>query len=279
MGGAGPRQRFTVSRVAELLGLKPAQVRRLARAAGLEPGPSFGFQDVVVLRALAGLVTERISPRRVVGALAGLRAQRPDLPLSSATLQAQGPDVLVRDERGLFEPLSGQRYLDFAPPAPAGRGPDVISLDERRKAQLPPPALPSPAADVWYERGVSLEEMAPDKARESYQRALSLDPSHADAHINLGRLDHEAGDLSAAEAHYRAALVARPSDATARFNLGVVLDDAGQVDAAIEAYQAALEADPAAADAHFNLARLFEHRGDKMAALRHLARYKTLTRR
>ena len=104
-------------------------------------------------------------------------------------------------------------------------------------------------------------------------------PNHADAHINLGRILHERGDLTAAEEHYRRALAIRPNDPTASFNLGVVLEDGGHHADALEAYQRAIAADERNADAHYNAARLYDLLGDYAAALRHLRICRDLARR
>jgi len=138
---------------------------------------------------------------------------------------------------------------------------------------------PSPSADSFYQLGCSLEDAAPEAARSAYQRAISLDPRHTDAHVNLGRLMHESGDLMFAEEHYREALALRPKDTTALFNLGVVLEDRGRGDAALEMYEATIAIEPANADAHFNAARLHELAGRYEAAVRHLRAYRDLTHR
>ncbi len=135
----------------------------------------------------------------------------------------------------------------------------------------------NPTADDFYQLGCSLEETAPEAARVAYQNVLSLDPRHADALVNLGRLMHESGDLEFAEEHYRAALTLRPTDTTAHFNLGVVLEDRGRPEAAVEMYEATVRVDPAHADAHFNAARLHDLAGRYEAALRHLREYRNLT--
>jgi tetratricopeptide (TPR) repeat protein len=131
-------------------------------------------------------------------------------------------------------------------------------------------------AEAWYQLGCEIEAADPARARAAYACALSLDPAHADAHLNLGCLDHEAGRLAEAEAHYRAALAARAGDATARFDLAVALEDQQRVDEAREAYRACIADDPAHAEAHYNLARLCERAGDLAAALRHLSAYRRL---
>ncbi len=131
-------------------------------------------------------------------------------------------------------------------------------------------------ADTHYEQGCELEEKSPELARRAYERAIALNPRHADAHINLGRLFHEHGYVRNAEHHYRLALAARPDDPTATFNLAIALDDQRRVDEAIDMYTRALTLDSTLVDAYFNLARLYEKKGEKVAALRHLKDYKRL---
>ena len=133
-------------------------------------------------------------------------------------------------------------------------------------------------AEGWYEHGCELEGEAPEQAQEAYRRALALDPGHADAHVNLGRLLHEAGDVGGAQAHYVQALELEPDHAIATFNLGVALEDAGQPGDALAQYERALAVDPGCADAHFNAARLYELLGDRAAALRHLGACVRLSR-
>jgi tetratricopeptide (TPR) repeat protein len=130
-----------------------------------------------------------------------------------------------------------------------------------------------------YERGCAIEDSSPGEARELYRRALAREPDYADAHINLGRVLHEAGELHAALLHYRSALKVRPMDPTASFNLGVALEDLGIASEAIAAYEQAIAADPNSADAHYNVARLLEQAGKPEIAVRHLLIYRQLTRR
>jgi hypothetical protein len=282
---AGPGE-FTLRRVAELLGLPVARVRALVRAAGLA-GTSFRFADLVVLRSLAGLVAARVSPRSMRGALERLSARGESL--NGVSLTAHGRAVVVRDQAGLWEGATGQGCLDFTP-AGTGRAGEVVALPQRKKA---PPVAEAPApvtagaegdapraleADEWFDLAQAAEKDDPAAALEAYQQVLALQPAHYPALVNIGRLWHETGESAKAEAAYRAALAAEPALPLGRFNLAVLLDDTGRTDEAIACYRAVLDSDPGFADAHFNLARLYERQGDKLGAVRHLSRYRTLSR-
>jgi tetratricopeptide (TPR) repeat protein len=137
-------------------------------------------------------------------------------------------------------------------------------------------AISEMTADDWYDLALDLEGVATDRAREAYTRTIALHPGHVHAHLNLGRLLHEVGEIASAEAHYRQALSANPESPLAAFNLGVALEDLKRAGEAIEAYQRALRFEPNTAAAHYNLSRLYEEKGLTKEALRHLADYKRL---
>ena len=156
---------------------------------------------------------------------------------------------------------------------------DFERAPDRRMARvlaLPTTAARERDAEVWYRLGCELESSEPEEAHAAYSRAIALAPAHADAHLNLGCLEHEAGRLASAESHYRAALAARADDVTARFDLAVALEDQQREGEARDAYLACLASDPACAEAHYNLARLAERAGDRATALRHLLAYRRL---
>ena len=170
------------------------------------------------------------------------------------------------------EPAADQLPIDFGPPGPGAR-----ILPFLRRTAPPVPATEHPFdADGWCARGAEREPDDPTGAYEAYRKALDLDGDHAEAHVNLGRLLHEAGHVRAAEMHYRRALKSAPGHATALFNLGVALEDLGSPREAAKAYEQALVAEPDNADAHFNLSRLHERAGRKAAAIRHLKAYRDL---
>jgi len=232
----------------------------------------FTFQDLVLLRTAKEL-TENLSPRRVKRALVNLKQQLPSgRALTGLRITSDGERIVARDGAAAWIPESGQTLLDFhvaelcSDVAPIVRraAPATHDVDSRR------------AAEDWYEMGCELEAHDSREALEAYRRAVDLDPRHVDAHVNVGRILHEAGDVHEAEAHYRAALALEPEDATAAYNLGVLLEDVGRRTEATRAYLQAIQADPEYADAHYNLAHLSEEMGRAQAAVKHFQIYKRL---
>jgi tetratricopeptide (TPR) repeat protein len=270
---------YAAKDVAKLLGLTPSQVRAFARSGFLDPdrGPRgefrFSFPDLVLLRAAAGLAAAKIPARRIQRALRRLRQQLPaGRPLSAVRITAEGDKVVVRDGSAAWNPESGQLHLDFAVAELASRAAPLA----RQAAQAARDAEEELGASEWYDLGFDLEAVDVGEARDAYRRALELDPHHADAHVNLGRLLQEAGEPDQAVPHYLLALSERAKHATAWYNLGIALEDLRRHTDAIKAYEQAIAAEPTLADAYFNLSRLYEQAGKRAAALRSLGRYRLL---
>lgn len=271
---------YTTEEVARLLGLSPAQIRSYTRSGFLSPARSargelrFSFQDLVLLKAAKGLMAARVPAAKVRGSLRRLKQQLPrGRALSELRITAEGHRVVARDGAVAWNPESGQLVLDF----------DVATLAQRaaplarRQAAAARRVEDEFEADDWFALGLELEVSEPDEARDAYRRALELDPHHADAHVNLGRLLVESDRAEEAETHFRAVVADHPDHATAWFNLGIALEDRRRPHDAVKAYEQAIAADRRLADAHFNLARLYEQAGKRAAALRHLSKYRLLT--
>jgi len=287
-------RRFSLSETARILELPAARLRALARAGFLAPqrgpiGPlSFGFQDLLLLRTTRGLVEAGVPMRRIRRMWASLRQQLAAVPLTSITVHADGEEIVATDGRGSWRPDSGQVLLNFETSEIAERAADLPGPGRRRiatGADLAPVGAANPAAgdappaasaerrlsaEEWYEIGCELEPTSPERACEAYERALALDPLMAEAHVNLGRQLHVAGERGRAEPHYREAVKLDPDDPTPHFNLGVLLEELGRRDEAVLAYRQAIVRDPDFADAHCNLGLLLESIGSRQEAIRHL---------
>jgi tetratricopeptide (TPR) repeat protein len=254
---------YVVTAAARLCGMSVSRVRAMIAAGVVQPERDdhgharLSFEEIRRLRQLGELAAEISAPRlrRVLDRLGGPQQTTPP------RLHAAGRRLWAAAQGKAWEPESGQMLLPLSvaagPPAAVSR-------------------LPTATADAHYQRGRALEVEDPAAACESYRHALAIDPAHADANINLGRLVHESGQADAAVQLYRAALSTRPDDAVAWFNLGVALGDMSDLAGALAAYRRVLEIDPACADAHHNAARLCERRGDRLGTVRHLRAYRAL---
>lgn len=275
---------LSTAEVSRILGLGESRVRKMVRAGLCRPARrkgrayGFSFQDLVVLRTAHGLVEQHVPPARVKRALEALEKELPrGQTVSGLRIFADGRRVAVRDGKTAWEPETGQTVLDF--------GLDDLKRKVETLARVGGKAsdgrAPSPGekAQAEFDRAVEIEDADPAAAITAYRAAVELDPRHADAHVNLGRLLHEAGRPADALAAYEKAVELAPNDAVAHFNLGLALEDTKGSKAAERAYERALAIDASFADAHWNLAGICEEAGRKSDALRHYAAYRRLTQK
>ena len=270
---------YTTREAAELLGISPRQIRSFASQQFVLPIRvarghfRFSFQDLVLLRTAKELVLAGLDSRRIWRALRALQDQLPTgRPLSSVKVLAQADQVLVREHNTVWEPESGQTILDF-------------KIDELAEKVAPLVKISGPIArqqantsDEWFEVALEFDQVGEkEDALAAYRETLSLDSTHVNARINLGRLLHNERSYQQAENLYREALKIDPTNSIAAFNLGVVLEDQGSIHEAIEFYLHTLTLDPELPDVHYNLARLYENQGNQKAAIRHFSKFKLLS--
>jgi Flp pilus assembly protein TadD len=261
------KSHFTTHEVAKILELPEWRIRSCVRSGFLAPirGPKrhieFTFQDLLLLKTTKGLLNARVPVKRIRRILHSLKHQLPkEQQVWNVTVYADGKRVVVWDGGARWQPDSGQFLFNFA------------AQEVARRVKLPvttEPATSAATTEQWLDLACELEKDSPEEARRAYHQALLLDPSLAEAHINLGRLYHQDRDFDKAEAHYRAAIAQASTDALAHFNLGVLLEDRSRSGEAIVAYQNAIKNDPNFADAHYNLALIFEARGQRSDAIKH----------
>lgn len=274
---------FSTRQAAKLVKLSEQRVRTYARftlPSGAETvsenpdQPTFGFQDLAVLRTAARLISEGLSASRVERALAALRKQLGEQPLSSLQLRVDSGILVASDGAHAWEPVSGQSCFAFgeAKAAEITTTRPVAKLADTLGAIFDGPSDMT-AADHWFDLAMTLEEADSSGAYDAYLRALTCNPEHVEATINIGRMCSDGGDLKRAAAYFRNAVRIDPTHPVAHFNLAVTLHDIGDYDGADAAYRAALAHDHRFADAHFNLAALLEQRGQRDEALKHLKAY------
>jgi tetratricopeptide (TPR) repeat protein len=273
-------QAYGVRDVEKLLRLPRSTIRALIDAGFVSPARGargawqFSFQDLIVLRTAQALADANVPQRRITKSMRELRRHLPDaMPLSGLSISAVADRVVVRERGSRWQAETGQYLLEFDGNPADGS----LSVIERKKAAAASKAAePSWGAQEWFERGIALERGNAEAALLAYERAVAADPLFLDAHINLGRLLHEAKRFAKAEHVYRKAIKGCGDDPLLLYNLGVLLDDLDRKPEAVATYEAALRGDPALADCHYNLALLCEQLAMPKEAIRHMSRYRAL---
>jgi tetratricopeptide (TPR) repeat protein len=269
---------YSLRSLQSLLGVSRAVINGLIEAGFVQPTRGrrnelrFSFQDVVVLRTAFQLQSANIAARKILRAIARLRADLPaELPLSGVRITAVGDSIAVRTGAEQWDAASGQHLLDFeiAPIKGNVTFLDTTPTDQRSRAQQ---------AEEWFVLAEQIVDTDIVGAEQAYRKALELSPiPHYSAYTNLGVLlcEAETRCQDALEV-FDHALTHFPDDALLHFNRAVALEDLKQYDSAAAAYKKCIALDATHADAHFNLARLSEIRGDKQGLVRHLNAYRRL---
>jgi DNA-binding transcriptional MerR regulator len=251
---------YTLPEVARICRISPARLRYWKRTRLVAPAREperFGFGDLLSVRALALLVQHGVPVRRIRRSVEAVSHSIPELesPLGALRLCPHAAaGVAVRHHGVLVQP-DGQALLDFAsagvaPPETAPSAPAWRAFARRM-------------AGEWFERGCQLdaERSTFAAAIAAYERALELDPEHADALCNLGSVYFNQNRRELARSCYERTLGLEPQHLEAHLNLATLLEEDGQDAAALRHYRRALAIDPFAPDTHVSLALLYERIG------------------
>lgn len=268
---------ISLRKLQSLLGVSRRVLSGLIAAGFVTPsrGPRnelrFTFRDVVVLRTAFQLQSANISSRKILAALARLKAELPDeLPLSGIRVTAVGNTVAVKTGPSQWDANTGQLLLDFEIAEIKG---DVVFLEtspEEKDAVV--------HAEEWYALAEQLAEVDARGAEQAYRKAIELSPEpFYAAYVDLGALlCEDERRCEDALGVFEQALALFPEDAVLHFNRAVALEGVGRLEDAERSYARCLEINPSYADAHHNLGLLRDRRGDKQGLVRHLSAWRRL---
>jgi protein O-mannosyl-transferase len=110
------------------------------------------------------------------------------------------------------------------------------------------------------------------EAAAHFRRAAELDPTRADAFVNLGAALACQGLFDDAVAAYSKALSIDPRNAQAHNALGSVLAQQGKLDDAVVSLRKALDIDPTRAQAHTDLAAVLAEQGKRAEAAKEFSK-------
>jgi protein O-mannosyl-transferase len=115
-------------------------------------------------------------------------------------------------------------------------------------------------ASTYANRGAAYRKLGEDeKARDSYNQALRLNPNQFNAYLGLGQLSEKQNRLDEAISNYSRSVELRPTD-TGFMLLGHALESTGHRPEALAAYQAALKLSPDLPEAQHAVDALSEKR-------------------
>ncbi len=109
-------------------------------------------------------------------------------------------------------------------------------------------------AKTSYDLGGTLSgQKNPRGAVTAYQKAIQLNPTHAEAHYGLGNALRDSGDQSGAIAAFQKAIQLKPNYGEAHNNLGLLLYARKDLEGAQAAYDKAIQSKPTLPHPHYNL--------------------------
>jgi Flp pilus assembly protein TadD len=286
----GVRRLYTVAMMADVLAVPLAAVRHWQRSGLLEPTRRagalewFDFQQLVVGRRLARLLTTGFSLREIDDKLAGLAP-------GGAAEAARAGERIVADGRRLSV-RRGNRLIGAGGQLQLGFYADGFSSgdDEPTATTLPQTGRPAASVEIAIDDCSEptctgdLLDLAADleaagefaEAAEALRAVLQAQPPTAQVVFMLAELLYRAGDLTAARERYYVAVELDADHLEARSSLGCVLAELGEHELALAALEGVLRQQPDYADAHWHIAGLLDEVGRPVEARRHLRTFLTL---
>jgi len=189
-----------------------------------------------------------------------------------------GASEAYRKATELFPEFGAAHYalaLTYRALSQAEQADEQLRLYEKNKTGVPPTgdslmaevrAL-NHSATYQMQYGTELEKQGKlEESAAAHEKALEIDPSLVQAHINLIELYGRLGQFEKAEQHYRAAVQIDPGSAESYYNYGVLVLSVGKYSQAEEAFRKSIEINPFHASAHNNLGYLLERQSNFAAA-------------
>jgi tetratricopeptide (TPR) repeat protein len=228
-----------------------------------KPGAAkfYDFRDLISLRTAKQLIETGVPASRLRRSMVALNQKLSEVesPLAELRIRSNGKDVIVEQAGAQLEPLTGQFVLNF----------ETRELIDKVRV------MPERSEEDWFAVGLQYDADPATRmeAAAAYERAISVDPGHVGALINLGMLSYDLGDLQKAATCFQQAVKLAPENAIAQFNLGSVLEEMGRLEEARQHLRLAVRLNSRYADAHYNLAFVCDKLGDFTEAREHWSAY------
>ncbi|GAB4149369.1 MAG: tetratricopeptide repeat protein [Planctomycetaceae bacterium] len=258
--------------------------------------PYFDFQEVSGARRISELLAAGVPVERIQAGLEQLEEWLPgsDRPLLQLELLARGSQLFFRDETGLVETVSRQRYFDFD---------DRFDVEQQASDEITQPEsdVSDPrgetiplignqavvdhaklrwSAEEWFYEGCRLlDENQPANAVEAFRLSLMSRPGDAVTHFSLGEALYRLGRQAGALERYYSAVECEHDYLEAWLQIGNLHAELGESESALQAYDVTLSVHADFADAHWYKADLLYSLNRKSEAIPHWHAYLRLETR
>jgi tetratricopeptide (TPR) repeat protein len=148
-------------------------------------------------------------------------------------------------------------------PAPNQNFPNSTTTADTSLEEAPPRELTAEQIEArkFFEQGNELARKDDDQAAaDIYQKAISLDPDFADAHLRLamslqvlGKKDEAEEEFKKAAEAYQKYVRHNQKDAKAHFNMGLAYNRLGKPEEAVKAFRQAVKLEPENSDSQYEL--------------------------
>lgn len=255
------RRSHTPAMLSQLLDVPVRLIRRWARLGLIRPVrrvcrlPYFDYREVASARRLAMLLDQGVAADVLERSLTELSQTMAgtDRSLAQLNLLVQDDKILMRDDRGVLNPRTGQRLLDFdladefvvfnpSEEIESSNDPADHDATDQETISIPFASVRPDAqdrrmadwnAEEWFHEGCRLTEEAElESAINAFRNAMSLLSSEFAA-ARLSNDQTADGQLSLF-----------PDPAEVNFHMADALYRTGRVEAAIERYYCAIESAP-----------------------------------
>jgi tetratricopeptide (TPR) repeat protein len=123
-------------------------------------------------------------------------------------------------------------------------------------------------AQRYYAKGLSYQQQGElERAIDSYRSALTFNPDHLEAHINLATAYLQTGRFKEAEKELIYVYALKPNDRQILFNFGLLMYQTGEYASAETKLKKLLESDPFHLEANLLLACVYEATGEPNKAI------------
>jgi tetratricopeptide (TPR) repeat protein len=194
----------------------------------------------------------------------------------------------MRDDRGLLEPVTGQRCLDFpdpengnnqsgkdylTPPVDEPASPATIRLHQDIEGVAPDRRLHW-SSEQWFEQGCRLlDEHDVGGAVDAFRLALMGGPGSPEVHFHLAEALYRAGNRDGALERYYAAVEVDGNYLEAWTQIGCIHSARGELQSALESFRIALSVHEDYPDAHWNCGDVLAQLGRAEEAAVHWRKY------